>query len=131
MNEVTLTGRLCRDTELRTLNSGSVVTSFTLAVDRRRKADGADFIMCTAWGKTAELITKYVHKGDRIGIAGHIATSTYDNKEGIRQFKTEVIAEEVEFLGKSQGTQQAAKAPEPAGVPEGFTEISDDDELPF
>ena len=101
MNEVTLTGRLCRDTELRTLNSGSVVTSFTLAVDRRRKADGADFIMCTALGKTAELITKYVHKGDRIGIAGHIATSSYDNKEGIKQFKTEVIAEEVEFLGKS------------------------------
>ena len=78
MNRVELIGRMVRDTELRTTTTGNSVVRFTLAVDRRKREDGADFINCTAFSKTAELIHQYIKKGHRLGISGHIQTGSID-----------------------------------------------------
>lgn len=76
------------------------MTRFTLAVDRRVKADGqpeADFISCVAFGKTADFIDKYFHKGMKMLLEGRIQTGSYTNKEGAKVYTTDVIAESVEF----------------------------------
>ena len=96
MNRVFLIGRNTKIMELRTTGTGNSIVRFTLAVDRRKK-DETDFISCVAYGKTAELMSRYVDKGHRIGIAGHIQTGSYD-KNGTKIYTTDVIVDEVEFL---------------------------------
>lgn len=130
MNSVALTGRMARDPEVRYTDGGVSIARFTVAVNRRKKDDPADFISCIAFSKTAELIEKYFHKGMRIGLNGRIQTGSYTNKEGKKVYTTDVIAEQVEFLdSKSDGNAQQ-------GQPDsnGFVNIPDnvDDEgLPF
>ena len=77
MNSVCIIGRLTKDVQERRTQNGTPVVSFTLAVDRRKKEDGADFINCIAWNKSAETIAKYVHKGDLFGVTGYIQTRSY------------------------------------------------------
>lgn len=98
INNVTLVGRLTRDVELRSTKSGKPVASFTLAVDRQRKDDGADFINCVAWDKGAELISQHVHKGDLFGIIGNIQTRSYENKDGQKVHVVEVVVRNFQFL---------------------------------
>lgn len=101
MNRVALIGRLTKDPELRTTQSGTSVCSFNLAVNRRVQTSGqpdADFISCVAWGKSADNMTTYLHKGSLIGVEGRIQTSSYDNKKGERVYKTHVVAENIQFL---------------------------------
>lgn len=89
-----LLGRLSKDTELK-----GTVLHFTVAVDRKVKAEGkptADFISCTAFGKTAEFINKFFHKGQRIALEGRIETGSYE-KDGKKVYTTEVIVESAEF----------------------------------
>ena len=97
MNSCVLIGRLTRDVEVRVTTSGKPVASFTLAVDRRRKEDGADFIPCIAWDKAAETIARYVHKGDMFGVTGYIQTRSYE-KDGRRNYATEVVTTSFQFL---------------------------------
>lgn len=109
------------------------MTRFTLAVDRRVKADGqpeADFISCVAFGKTADFVDKYFHKGMKMLLEGRIQTGSYTNKEGAKVYTTDVIAESVEFA-ESKRTDAPTEPKEqgnndflsiPAGV---------DAELPF
>lgn len=119
MNKVILTGRTTKEIDLRYTQSRKAVTSFTLAVDRRSKDDGADFISCVAWGNTAEAMSKYVRKGNKIAVSGHIATRSYE-KNGQKVYVTEVVADEVEFLEKREQKSN------------GFVEMDEDDgELPF
>lgn len=99
MNTVHLIGRLCKDVETRKLPTGSVTTDFRLAVNRRKK-DETDFITCIAWGKTAELVEKYCHKGDRVAIVGRLQTRSYNNRDGVKVNAVEVVAEDVQFLEK-------------------------------
>lgn len=130
MNNVSLTGRMVRDPEIRYTDGGVSIARFTVAVNRRKKDDPADFISCIAFSKTAELIEKYFHKGMRIGLNGRIQTGSYTNKEGKKVYTTDVIAEQVEFLdSKSDGNVQQ-------GQPDsnGFVNIPDnvsDEGLPF
>lgn len=109
MNNLDLIGRLTKDPELRYTNSGMAVCRFTLAVDRGlskdKKADAernnqptADFIPIIAFGKTAELITNYITKGQQLGVTGRIQTSSYDNQDGNRIFRTDVIADRIHFI---------------------------------
>ena len=101
MNQLILIGRMTKDPVLRKTTSGTSVTSFTIACDRRIKAEGqptADFINCTAWSKLAENIDEYCKKGDQIALNGRIQTRSYDDEKGKKVFVTEVIAESVEFL---------------------------------
>lgn len=141
MNKVELIGRLTRDPEVR-YSSGEnskANASFTIAVNRRFKNNegnyDADFIRCVAFGKTAETIEKYIHKGSRIAVSGHIQTGSYDNKEGQKVFTTDVIVEELDFLenkssdeGNKSNTSQGS-----SDAGDGFMNIPDgiDEELPF
>ena len=103
MNKVILIGRLARDPEMRTTPSGVATTSFTIAVQRNyANAQGdreADFISCVAWRKQAENIAKYCSKGSQVAVEGRIQTRNYDAQDGSKRYVTEVIADNVSFLG--------------------------------
>ena len=103
MNKVILIGRLTRDPELRTIASGNATTSFTIAVNRNfTNQNGereADFINCVAWRKQAENIAKYCTKGSQVAVDGRIQTRNYDAQDGTKRYVTEVIADNVTFLG--------------------------------
>lgn len=101
MNNVSLIGRLTKDVEERRTQNGTPVASFTLAVDRRKKEDGADFINCIAWNKAAETIAKYVHKGDLFGVTGYIQTRNYE-KDGRMNYVTEVVITSFQFLERKR-----------------------------
>ena len=131
MNKSILMGRLTRDPEVRTTGESSNAR-FSIAVNRRFKnAEGnydADFINCVAFGKSADFISKYFHKGDMIAVTGRIQTGSYTNKDGQRVYTTDIIVEEAEFCGgKSEATQAPAKPVD------NFANISADidEELPF
>lgn len=112
MNKVTLIGRMTKDPELIFgQGTGTAVCKFTIAVNRRFKKEGqpdADFLPVTVFGKTAEATANYMTKGSQVGVTGSIQTSNYMNKENIKVYKTEVIADEVDFLD-SKGNGQASK----------------------
>ena len=103
MNKVILIGRLARDPEMRTTPSVVATTSFTIAVQRNyANAQGdreADFISCVAWRKQAENIAKYCSKGSQVAVEGRIQTRNYDAQDGTKRYVTEVIADNVSFLG--------------------------------
>lgn len=118
MNNAQLIGRITKDIDLRYTQSGKAVVGFTLAVDRRKRDNGADFIQCVAWGKTAELMAQYTHKGSKIGVSGHIQTRNYE-KNGQKVFVTEIVADEVNFLERKREESDPAM------------EETDEDDLPF
>ena len=129
MNKIVLIGRLVRDPELRiTPGTGTAISRFTIAVNRRKKEDGrqeADFIPCISWGKQAENIANYQRKGNQIGICGRIQTRNYDGKDGIKRYVTEVVAEEVQFLDKVNKENNNS-------YDSGWDDpVSDDEEIPF
>ena len=136
MNKCSLVGRLTRDIDLRytTGQNQMAVARFNLAVNRRGKDKGADFISCVAFGKTAETLEQYVKKGHRLGIVGHIQTGSYDHKNGYKVYTTDVIVDEFDFLESSQKndapSQDASEQTTYENLPEGFHEI-DDDDVPF
>ena len=105
MNKVELVGRLTRDPEIRysTGENANAVARFSIAVNRRFKnAAGeyeADFPSCVAFGKTAEFVDKWFNKGDLIGVVGRIQTGSYTSKDGIKVYTTDVVVDEVEFVG--------------------------------
>lgn len=137
INRVVLAGRPTRDLELKSINSGTSVCSFTLAVDRNFKSRSgereADFINCVAWGKTAEVMSSYVKKGSVIGIDGRIQTRSYDNREGQRVYVTEVVVENFSFLGGSDKNAQRNQNNQSSNDPFASTKQVDiaDDDLPF
>lgn len=128
MNKVILMGRLTREPDIRyTQSTNTMVTSFTLAVNRRFVRQGeerqADFINIVAWNKTAEFVSKYFKKGQQVGVIGRIQTRNYDDEQGIKHYITEVIAEEVYFAGDKKEETQSNTAND--------FEITDMDSLPF
>ena len=134
MNSVQLIGRLTRDPEIRYTDGGASIARFGLAVDRRFKQENgadADFINIVSFGKTAEFIEKYFHKGMKIALNGRIQTGSYTDKDGKKVYTTDVVAENVEFC-ESKGNSANNDAPAPASdgdfmsVPDGI-----DEELPF
>ena len=110
MNKVILIGRLTKDPELRTIASGNATTSFTIAVNRNfTNQNGereADFINCVAWRKQAENVAKYCTKGSQVAVEGRIQTRSYDAPDGTKRYVTEVVADNVTFLGsRASGSQ--------------------------
>lgn len=107
MNRAILMGRLTKDPELRRTQQGTVVVSFTVAVNRRFAEEGqqqADFISCVAWRQTAEFICKYFKKGSMLAVVGSIQTRSWDGQDGKRQYATEVVVDEVYFTGSKAET---------------------------
>lgn len=136
MNKVILTGRLTHSPELKKTNSGTSVVQFSVAVRRNFKnASGeydTDFINCVAWKQSAEIVAKHFAKGDGITISGSIQTRKYTAKDGSERKAVEVIADSVEFpltRNSSQNVSTNAKATDSPNT--GFSEIPDDDDLPF
>ena len=100
MNISILIGRLTKDVELRyTANTQAAVSAFNLAVDRP-SSDDTDFILCKVFGKTAENLEKYCHKGSKIGVQGRIQVDSYEDMNGDKKFITMVLADRIEFLDK-------------------------------
>jgi len=109
MNKVCLVGRLTRDPELRFVpGSGTPVATFTLAVDRnyknRQGEREADFISIVTWRKLAELCANYLGKGRLVSVAGRIQSRSWEDDTGQRRYKTEVVADEVNFLDRGTGS---------------------------
>ena len=102
MNKVILIGNLTKDPEFTTTSNGVSLCKFTLAVQRRYKAEGqepeTDFIPIIVWRGQAENCNKFLKKGNKAGVVGSIQTRTYDAQDGTKRYVTEVIADEVEFL---------------------------------
>ena len=151
LNKVILCGRLTADPELKQTTSGIAVVSFTLAVNRRfqaRGADGsqsqqqqADFVSVVAWRQTAEFISRYFRKGSALCITGSIQTRTWQDQQGQKRYATEVVADEAMFVdskneGGTVGGQftDSYNAPSysssPVSAPK-FEELKTDDDLPF
>jgi len=103
MNKVILIGNLTKDPELLYTSNGTAVTTFTLAINRPRSTEReADYIGIVAWQKLAELCAEYLRKGRKAAIEGRLQTRSYDNKEGKKVYVTEVVAENVMFLGNKE-----------------------------
>ena len=126
MNKVIAIGNLTDDPKVTYTNNGKCKAEFTLALNRAK--EGADFPRFIAWEKTAELFEKYIHKGQKVGIEGHIQTGSYENKEDKKVYTTDVIVERVEFLEKKkqEETQPTENPADFVKIPEGL-----DEEIPF
>ncbi len=103
MNKAIIIGRLTRDPEMRTTTSGVNSTSFTVAVSRnftnQNGERDTDFINCVTWRKQAENVAKYCKKGTQVAVEGRIQTRSYDAQDGSKRYVTEIIADNVTFLG--------------------------------
>lgn len=127
MNNIVLLGRLTKDADIRSTQSGKVVASFTLAVDRPYTQNGkkeADFIACQIWGKSAEVLGKSVHKGQRILLEGRLQIRQYTDKNGNKRTAAEVVAERFEFIERKEQT-------EPQGMENFGQQMPFDEEIPF
>lgn len=135
INKVILMGRLTRDPEMRHTNSGTPVTTFSIAIDNGYGDNKrTDFVNCLAWNKTAEFVTKYFTKGKMIIVIGRITTRSWETQDGKRAYATEVVANEVNF-GESKTSPQL-NTPQTAAQPpmqddDDFTPLDEDDDLPF
>ena len=128
MNVCVLIGRLTRDPEVRWSQGqeSMCIAKFTLAVDRKKKDSGADFIPCTAFGKTAEFVEKYVKKGTKVVVQGRWQTGSYDNKEGQKVYTNDCIVESIEFA-ESKRSEDAPKSDDSfMNLP-----LDADEEVPF
>ena len=142
MNKVILMGRLTRDPEIRySQGEGSMaIARFSLAVDRRFKRDGeatADFFNCTAFGKQADFVEKYLKQGSKILVTGRIENNNYTDKNGNKVYSVQIMIEELEFAeskaasGQSNQSREVSEGPVRTGA-DGFMSIpAGFEELPF
>ena len=141
MNKIFLIGRLTKDPELRYTPSGAAVCSFTLAVDRRFTSQSgereADFINIVVWNKAAENCAKYLSKGRQTAVEGRLQIRSFDGNDGQRRWVTEVVAENVEFLGSGQNQNGSAnQSPMPRSNDLDYGDLGqeivfDDNDVPF
>ena len=136
-------GRLTRDPEVRYSQGANqtAVARFSIAVDRRFKREGepdADFFSCTCFGKQAEFVERYLHKGVKVLLAGRIQNDNYTNKDGQMVYGIRIMVDEIEFAesknAQANNAEFAPEMPAPnASAGDGFMNIPDgiDEELPF
>lgn len=136
MNKVIIMGRLARDPEVHYTqgNEPTAIARYTLAVDRRVKREGeqtADFIGVVAFGRAAEFIEKYCHRGVKLLVTGRIQTGSYTNRDGNKVYTTDVIAEDQEFCESKKSTEE--EQPKPETDKDGFMNVPEgiDEDLPF
>jgi single-strand DNA-binding protein len=126
LNRVVLIGRLVRDPEMRTTTTGKSVVSFSIAVNKRVKAqDGteADFFRVTAWGQTAEYVNTYLTKGRLVSVDGRLDTRKWTDQSGANRETVEIVADNVNGLDRPRddatgaggaAPRAASNAPAPA-----------------
>ncbi|MBI3306514.1 MAG: single-stranded DNA-binding protein [Candidatus Omnitrophica bacterium] len=156
LNKVLLIGNLTRDPELRYIPSGQAVTSFTIAINRTyasqsgEKKEEVSFIRVVVWGRTAENCNEYLKKGSQVCVEGRLQSRSWDAQDGTKRSTTEVIAQNVQFLGRPGGAR-GAESVEPAAesndsifegestkasskkgsIPIADSELRPDEEIPF
>lgn len=131
-------GRVTKDIELKATSNGISAANFTLAITRNFKNTNgeyeSDFLQCIAFRGTAELLSKYVKKGDTIGVEGSVRTRSYKDKDDKTVYVTEIVVDNIDFLKQANkqenNTTKAPKQPDDAIIYPDAIEISDD-ELPF
>jgi len=162
MNQVVLIGRLTRDPELRFIpSSGTPVTRFSIAVARQFKKEGqpdADFFNIVVWGKSAESAAQYLVKGRLVAVNGNMRNNNYEDKNGVKHYNIEIVANRVEFLEWATNTQNKQQSQNTRNSPQntqgyqqnnqyqqqnkqvqqsyqhdfnGFQAIDGDDDIPF
>ena len=140
LNRIVLMGRLTRDPELRRTQSGTPVTSFSLAVDRDFKSQSGeketDFIDIVAWRNTAEFVCNYFTKGRMAVVDGRLQIRDWKDRDGNNRRSAEVVADNVYFGDSKRDNSDGESSYSPPtggyGSPSGFTELDDQDgELPF
>lgn len=132
-NKVIIGGRLTADPELKQTQGGHSVVSFSVAVNRRTKPgeeQKSDFFNVTAWRQTADFVSRYFHKGSSICIVGVLQTSTWQDQNGQKHYRTDIVADEVMFVD-SKSENQSAPSFIPGAITPNFEEIKTDDDLPF
>ena len=135
MNKVQLIGRLTKDPELRYTKNNIAVANYTIAInDGYGEKQQTQYINISTWGKSGEFVSKYFKKGQAIAIVGRLNNNNYEDKNGNKRYTTEVITEDIEFIGDKK---QEVIQKEEAQVPNNYTtdyentiSISDN-ELPF
>ena len=127
MNYIALTGRLARDPEVRYTPDSLAIANYSLAVDRIGQKDKADFFNCTAFGKGAEFVGKYLRKGTKVLIEGSLQTDEWTAKDGTKRTGVKVIANRHEFCEKKEDRDQTPDPKEPGE----FMDLPADEELPF
>ena len=146
MNNVSLIGRLTQDPELRTTSTGLSTTRFSIAVDGRPTASGertTNFINIVAWRGQAENVCKYCKKGSQVGVTGYIQTGSYTAQDGTKRYTTDVVANQVTFLGSKSagdadetiydvGSETPDEGTDLGGIESmGDETVLSDEELPF
>ena len=126
MNKVILMGRLARDPDVRTTQGGKTVARMTLAVDRRKSADGqqeADFLSLVAWEKLADIAGNYLHRGSKILVEGRLQSRSYEAQDGSKRYVTEVVLSNIEFC--------ESRKQETAGPAGQFGATATQEDIPF
>ena len=136
INKCFLIGRIVRDPDIRSTAGAQPMTiaRYTLAVDRRAKQGeekSADFLPCVAFGKNGEFAEKYLRKGMKIAVTGHLQTGSYKNKDGVTVYTTDVIVEEQEFAESKNAQASAPSQSSPADAWQNVPDNISEDELPF
>ena len=136
MNAVNITGRLAATPELKSTQNGKSVCNFRLAVSRPRVKDTTDWIPCTAWNQSAEFLSKYAEKGNRVGVSGILASRDYEDRDGNKRTAYEVLCDSVELL-ESRSTTSSHEVPKTAEKARGgletlgCVEVLEEETLPF
>lgn len=127
MNKAMIIGNLARDPELRSTPNGIAVCTFTVAVNRRKQnaeagQPEADYFRVTAWRQLGENAARYLTKGKKVAVVGPVGLNLYQGQDGQQRASLEITAEDIEYLSPRE---------QAGAVPAGFTQVSDDEELPF
>ncbi len=133
LNKAILGGRLTADPELKHTPQGVAVASFSIAVNRKGKDAGTDFINCVAWRQTADFICRFFKKGSSICVSGSIQTRSWTDNQNNKRQATEVVVDEAFFVDtKGENVQGGFDEPafQTTQAPK-FEEVASDDDLPF
>lgn len=132
MNLCVFKGRLCKSPELSTASSGMSVCRIRIAVQRRDKQSGTDFVTCVAFKNQAEFLNKYFRKGQEILIQGNLRINQWEGDDGIKREACEVLINNIDFCGAKQDTKPAEHSERAQTVePFPYMDLLPDEDLPF
>ena len=134
-NQATLVGNLGKDPDLRFTGSGKAVCNFSIATSSSwvdsdgKKQERTEWHHIKVWGKQGESCAKYLSKGRQVLVVGEIRTRSYDDKDGVKRYITEIIAQNVRFLGGGKRDEESTD--HTAAAPDGDPAFGDDDSISF
>ena len=139
INKVIIVGRLGSDPEVRYTPSGAAVANFSVATSEEwkdkntgEKKERTEWHRIVAWNKLGELCGEYLSKGRQVYVEGRLQTRSYDDKDGVKRYTTEIVASDVQFLGgRESGGGRSGDGPPPKDVPGSSSPGPEDDDIPF